>query len=312
MIYNNKNTQFTKMKEDIKKPILVPTDLTSAAECAVDHAIEIAARLFHHRVILLHVLQKRQRSNEDIKLKLEQISSKLNEDTGVEVSYIITEGSIFSTISELAEDLNAELIIMGIHGKKGLQHLTGSHAYRVITSSKAPVMVVKKKHNHRGYDNIVLPIDFSHESTQKVNEAVKYARYFNATIHIIGFLDTKSSVLKIKKEVIVRSVADYIKQADVNAVAEIIVKPKAAAHNAVLSYAEKINADMIMIIAEANDRFAGIFSSNSAEEIVDNSDCPVLSVIPDSMKDDIDYFDKSIKNIFRPFIDPLGLIRKDR
>ncbi len=294
------------MKNSEKNTILVPTDLTSVVECALNHAVEIA-RLFNRKIILLHVLTKK-KYEEEVRIKLEQQASKLNENTGLDVSFRIEEGSIFTTISKVAEEVNAEFIIMGIHGKKGLQYIVGSYAYKVITSSKVPVLVVKKEHVHKGYNNIVLPIDFSLESTQKVRYAIIFAKYFNATIHIIGFLSTTSSVWKIKKEVIVKKLTDYIKQSGVDVTAEIIIQPGAVIHDVVLDYAEKIKADMIMIVAELGDLFKDIFSKNSAEQIVDKSDFPVLNIIPDPVKDDV-HSKKHV--VFKPFIDPMGVIRKD-
>lgn len=293
------------MKKENKKVILVPTDLTPVAECALDHAAEIA-KLFNRKIILLHVVAKK-KSDESLRMKLEQKTSKLSEETGLEVDYIIEEGSIFTTISKCAEDADAEFVIMGIHGKKGMQYVVGSYAYKVITSSKVPVLVVKRKHKHKGYKNIVLPIDFTLESTQKVRYAVKFAKYFDATIRILGFLATKSSVWKIKKEVILQKVTEHITQAGVDVTAEIIVQPGAVIHDVVLDYAEKIDADMIMVVAELGDSFKDVFSRNSAEQIVDKSDLPVLNIIPDPVKDQV-YSSK--QTVFKPFIDPLGLLKK--
>ncbi len=293
------------MKDEKKNVILVPTDLTSVTECALDHAVEIA-KLFNRKIILLHVMAKK-KADEEIRMKLEQKTSKLSEDSGLDVSYKIAEGSIFTTISKAAEDVNAEFIIMGIHGKKGMQYVVGSYAYKVITSSKVPVLVVKRKHIHTGYKNIVLPIDFTLESTQKVRYAVKFAKYFDATIRILGFLSTKSSVWKIKKEVILQKVTEYITQAGVEVTAEIIIQPGAAMHDIVLDYAEKIDADIIMIVAELGDSFRDVFSRNSAEQIVDKSDFPVLNIIPDPLEDQV-YSSK--QTVFKPFIDPLGVLKK--
>lgn len=37
--------------------IIVPTDFTPVADCAIDHALEIA-KLFNHKVCLLHIVGK--------------------------------------------------------------------------------------------------------------------------------------------------------------------------------------------------------------------------------------------------------------
>ena len=53
------------------------------------------------------------------------------------------EGEIFTTIADVAEELNASLIFLGTHGKVGMQKLTGSWALKVIIKSKVPFIVVQ-------------------------------------------------------------------------------------------------------------------------------------------------------------------------
>lgn len=285
--------------------ILVPIDFTPVADCAIDHAIEIA-KLFNHKICLLHVVSKKstQYQIEQIEQKLQKIASSSGERSGIQISVRVETGSIFDEISNTADKIMAEFIIMGIHGKKGVQHIMGSYAYKVITSSKVPVMVVKKKHHHVGYKNIVLPVDFTQESSQKINKAVQFARYFNSTIHIIGIIRTKSSVMKIEKEALLKKILDYVEAADVKAKAEVIIKPGAEIHDEVLEYASNVDADLIVIVAEKTGRFTELFGRNDPEQIIDKSEIPVITVIPDNDFDDDD------DTLLSSFFDPLGLIDK--
>ena len=74
---------------------------------------------------------------------------------------------------------------MGTHGIKGMQALTGSKALKVITNAKSPFLVVqKKKWNPDGFPNIVVPIDSTAETKQKLHWAVFLARTFNSKLHI--------------------------------------------------------------------------------------------------------------------------------
>jgi nucleotide-binding universal stress UspA family protein len=287
--------------------ILVPTDFTPVADCALDHAIEIA-RLFNHKVCLLHIVGKKASSDyKDLVLdKMKKIAQSNQARTGINISFKIAEGSIFDEISTTADDLNAEFIVMGIHGKQGVQHIVGSYAYKVISSSKVPVMVVKKKHHHVGFNNIVIPISFNIETAQKINRAIKFAKYFDSTIHIIGVLRSKSSVYKIKKEALLKNVMDFVENAGVKIKAEVIVRSGADLDDEVLRYSREIDADLIMIVAEQSGHFNLVMGRNDAEQIIDKADIPVLTVMPNPEDED----DDDDESMLSSFFDPFGIIDK--
>jgi nucleotide-binding universal stress UspA family protein len=289
------------------KIILVPVDYTSRADYAIEHAL-VMARLFNYKICLLHVMTKKgsKKDETDAKNKINKYADDFSSKSGLEIKGIVREGSIFTTIGDTANELRADLILMGIHGKKGLQHLFGSFAYKVISGSKVPVAVVKNPLKKSDFENIVLPIDFSKESTIKLNQAIKYAHYFGASIRIIGVLDTKSPVMKIQKEALLKKVMDYIKSAGINVTADVLVQPGTEVHKATLKYADDINADLIIIVAEKDGGLSDIFSKNSAEEIIDKAEMPVMTIIPNpEEKDIIDPQGKFVKS----FVDPFGVMK---
>src|SRR5206468_2954343 len=56
---------------------------------------------------------------------------------------------------------------------------------KVITNSKVPFIIVQQKDLKHGYNNIVLPLNLSKDTKQKIFLAVEMAKYFNSKIHII-------------------------------------------------------------------------------------------------------------------------------
>ncbi len=291
------------MNHSERDTLLVPTDFTSVADCAIDHAIEIAS-LFKHKICLLHIVSKKMNESEKKKAHdhLKKVANFTRERSGLEVSFRIEEGTIFDKISQTANDINAEFILMGIHGRKGLQHLWGSYFYKVILSSQVPVLVVKKKHHHVGYNNIVVPVDFSYESTQKVNEAIRFAKYFDSVIHVIGVIRSTSSVYKINKEALLKNLNDYITNHGVKVHTEVLIKPGSSIEDEILEYAENVDADLVMI-AINKDKKSDMPGKNDAENIIDKAEMPVLNVFPTEDSDDD-------STLFTSFIDPLGLMDK--
>lgn len=287
--------------------ILVPTDFTDVSEYAVDHAIEIA-KIFKHKICLLHVISRRTTGSGKMMIMQENMENQvaaIADRTMLNVFYMIVEGSIFTTISEVADRINAEFIVIGIHGMKGVQHIVGSYAYKVISSSNIPVVVVKHMHHHVGYKNIVLPVDFSKKRAHKIAEAIKFAKYFGATIRIFGFLSTGNKAKIIKKEALLKGVTDMFAKHDIPVTTDLLVNPGYDWAEALMRYAEEIDADLIMMVVEKAGRVSDMFYSNATERIIDKADVPLLTVVPiDKFRED----EIQKKAFLKPFLDPLGLL----
>lgn len=297
------------MTDSSRYHILVPTDLTEVANYSIDHATEIA-RIFNHKVVLLHVVGKNvlgTPKEEQITQILKENVKQIQERAPLEVDYLIEEGSIFNTISEVADRIRAEFIVMGIHGKKGVQHLMGSYAYKVVCSANVPVMVVKHLHHHVGYKNIVLPIDFMQESTQKILKAVRFSNYFGATIRVFGFLGTRNKATIFQKEALLKKVKDTFADLGVEVTTDLCVDPNKDWAEALMHFSDEIDADLILIVAEKDIQVPDIFSSNSTERIIDKADVPILTVVPSP--DDGDSENETTLTL-RSFFDPLGLTGK--
>jgi len=162
--------------------ILYPTDGSSGANAALDHAQELATRYD----ATLHVLfvvdeehvetgmvpredQERGRvtgmmkrdeetagegsmsRNEDLAEKLERRGSHLTQeiaamlaDEGCETTTVVKEGDPAGVITEYAGDEEIDLITMGTHGRRGIERrLIGSVTENVVRTSDVPVLTVR-------------------------------------------------------------------------------------------------------------------------------------------------------------------------
>ena len=137
--------------------VLFPTDGSETATEAATHAIDLATRhdaAFHVLYVVDHhrVSQMAPKLGTDhIKRTLEQegerITSELAEtarEAGLETTAIVQEGAPGETITDYAEEADADAIVMGTNGRSGIDRLLlGSVAERVIQLSERPVMTVK-------------------------------------------------------------------------------------------------------------------------------------------------------------------------
>ena len=125
-----------------EKSFIVPHDFTPVADIALEHAIATAKPL-NAEVQLVHVVSKENQIHE-ANQKLDSIVEKYA-SSGVKIVANVRLGNIFEDIGDFALEHEAELIFMGTHGAHGWQHVTGSHALKVVTNSSVPFIIVQEK-----------------------------------------------------------------------------------------------------------------------------------------------------------------------
>lgn len=270
------------METNMKNIILVPTDFTEVCENAVNYGAETAKKL-QYKLVLLHVinsetkkeLKKENLSKEAVIDKLKIISENIIKKSGIDVEYISREGSIFEIIPDVAKELGAGFIVMGTHGKVGIQHFTGSYAMKVVTSSPVPVIVVQKRILPAEYKDIVLPITSEAGPWDKTMWAKYISDKLGSTIHIYKVKDEPALNDTI------RVISGYF---DEHGVKYVI---KSADKNGnftkqVIDYATSINSEMIMIMTAANNnQLASFILGSYDEEILFNtSQIPVMCINP--------------------------------
>lgn len=182
------------MEPEKKEVFLVATDFTSIGDHAIDNAAKMA-RLTGAKLIVLHVinqttksnLQKEKKTLDFVGNRLLEICKKTETQYGIEADYMAPIGSIFTTIAETAKTTGATYLFMGTHGKKGMQFLLGSFALKVVTSSPAPMFVVKKPAGDNKYKDIIYPLDTELGSKQKVKWAIELHKALGSTFHILVY-----------------------------------------------------------------------------------------------------------------------------
>ncbi len=261
-----------------KTKILVPTDFTPVAEIAAEHAV-IIAKSTQDEIVLLHVVDK-QNKVEDAKNKLDSIADSIKKESNVNVSAAVRIGSIFEDIGDAASEIGARLIVMGTHGVKGIQHITGSYALRVITHSVIPFIIVQKKKPEAGYNNIVLPLDLSSETKQKLAISVEIAHYFKSKIHLIVPNEIDKYLVNTLKRNLIYA-AKYLKQREISFTTNVGKSTDGNFSKDVTDCAKSVNADLIAIMNLQENSLFGLFGSTYEQQMITNkAQIPVLIVNP--------------------------------
>jgi nucleotide-binding universal stress UspA family protein len=266
--------------------ILVPTDFSETCSNAISHAIKLALSA-GFKVCILHVINKETKAFLKKKsLGVDYVEKRLREykyyyekKYHVQVETKTVEGSIFEAINQVAEEIKANLMVLGTHGKKGLQHVFGSYALRVVIDSPVPVIVVQKRSLKQGYNNIVFPISNELEPRQKVAWAAFMSKQFNSRIHLFQAYET-DEVLNNRLKIITAQITKVLKEKEIPYNLVLSDKPGNFSEQ-VISYAVKEHADLIMIMTEPNVDTPGFSFSKWSESLMFNqAQLPVMCINP--------------------------------
>ncbi len=259
------------------KPLMVPWDFTKVAEYALEHAAKIA-RIDGNPVYLAHIARRKDEVNK-LKATLDAYAAEAFNKFSIKPKAIVRYGSIFTSIGEIADELDAEMVVMGTHGIRGLQKLTGSWALKVIVSSKVPFVTVQAPPSDNSFRNIVVPVDFRKEDKEKVNWLIYLNKHFNSKIHIIKpdksdkrlLRGVSNNILFAKKMLDKRSV-EY----------DIITAPgKRSFAKETIEYAVQIKADLMVIMTTKNIGLSDYIMGADEQYIIANSaGIPVMSINP--------------------------------
>jgi len=145
--------------------ILCPTDFSGPSTEALELAIEFARRfdaelvLFHAHEMPAYVFPDSvmpaaptvlQQLEEVADAELRRSAARVRE-CGVPVRIASAMGAQDLEICRYAEEMHADLIIMGTHGRTGLRHaLLGSIAEKVVRRAPCPVLTVRPHTTHPG------------------------------------------------------------------------------------------------------------------------------------------------------------------
>lgn len=253
--------------------ILVPTDFTPVGDSAVAYATRLAS-ILHAKVMLLHVVAK-EKDTAMAKGALEAQVARLQKE-GIDTGSIVEVGNIFDDIGKVASRVEARLIVMGTHGVKGMQHVLGSKALKVITNSDVPFIVVQKKPMKEvGFKHIVIPVDFNQEVKQSIKYAWEIGKYFHAKIHIV-YVKEKDPFIAAKIERNIPYAQELLEENKVEY--EITGLEKKDFTRDVIQFAGSIDADLITIINNHENIFTYFGGSFEQSIIANGNEMPVLVI----------------------------------
>jgi len=279
----------------LKNHILVPIDFSEQSLIALSQSYNLA-RLTMADITLINVIEdtfhmpffsksENQSIEKKIQKQLEKLSTETSEKAGVKINSLVVRGKVYEEIQKAAKKLKSSFIVMGTTGSIGIKKkFIGSNALRVIREAPCPVITIKGKKHRVGCKTIVLPLDLTKDTREKVSKAIEIAKLFASTIHLISVLTTDDEFIVNKLKRQMTQVHEYIEGHNVSCVTEFVQNDDVT--ESVIEYAKKVKADLIMIMTQQEMNWTDImFISSSAQQVINSSEIPVLSIRPKLKKD---------------------------
>ncbi len=278
------------MSQKIK--VLFPLDFEDTSLKAHPTA-EYLAKVYDAEIFLINVLEPPAAAarlfssfdEADARKKTNLAMDKFIKDHGdasIVYNKIIKVGKPWKCIIEAATELSANIIIMGTHGASGLGEIfAGTNAARVISTAPCPVITLQQQGKTPGYSKILLPIDLSRETGEKLELGVEFAQNFSADLMVVSILKGKSERDKERLQSRMAKAVAFIKKHNVKVESTMLVA-KGDVSKVVLDYASEVGVDLIMIMTqqEENGGLRTTFLGTDSAHVVNHSKIPVLSIKP--------------------------------
>jgi hypothetical protein len=191
-------------------------------------------------------------------------------------THLIHGLSVDREITELAERLNIDLIVMGRRGRRGLARMMLGHATaQVVGMAHCNVMVIPRTARVEGR-HIVLATDGSRFADATAVTTVGLARFCRARVTVVSVASTATGPdSRAEAETVVQRVVDHMRDSGIDA-AGIVLEGRPDA--LIVALAKERNADLIVTGSHGRTGLERILLGSTTERILNDTSCAVLVV----------------------------------
>ncbi len=279
--------------------ILVPIDFSEKSLLAFEQA-KILAKITNSSIMLLNVVHLDSKSfsfiqavfsdveKDLIRQRIEKgVWGKFNEiieqNKDLDIQAMVASGKVYEKIIEISKSLNCNYIVIGANDveEDKENRVLGTNASRIVRLSEIPVFTVNNKIMEK-LNTVILPLDLSKETQQKVAKAIKIAQYTNAKIKMVSAILTEDKDIIERLTLQMSIVEKFVKENYGNVASDFVFgdKDKDTLAGLIMKYAQDQNGDLIVIMTQQENNWLKLFVGTTAMDIIYNSPITVLSAVP--------------------------------
>jgi nucleotide-binding universal stress UspA family protein len=270
------------------KHLVVPVDFSPESLHGLDLAIMLNQRL-KADIQLVYVQKKSsdyfkgfmEEEQKFAKANFEKICKEKKDRLikGSKLTYIIKTGKVFQEVVNQADAHADSLIACSTHGGSGFEEFfIGSNAFKIISATDKPVMTIRDHKCPDTIRNIVLPIDLSLETRQKLPLTCDFAKSFGAIIHVVTVASSRVHEVQKRLNSYLKQTMQYLDERKLQYKTDSLIGDSIP--DIVVAFAKGVEADLIAIMTEQGTQIGNFLLGNIAHQILNKAACPVLSVTP--------------------------------
>lgn len=261
------------------KNILVPYDFSDCATAALRAAAKIARRS-GARIEVVHVYEQMTdfhvsnlKVRDGIEERLEQVPS-LPFLEGLELRKFMLRQVGLREIFHNEHLAQADLVVMGTNGARGLRGMVGSNTQRVVRLAPMPVLVVKSSMEDIDVKDLVYASNFSDADVARFGQLQPVVDVFDPKVHLVRINTPRGFE---RSEDTYRAIDRFLQRYELRRFTTTIYNDLSI-EEGILNFAKGIDADMIAMATHGRTGFFQVVNGSVTEDIVNHTSFPVLSV----------------------------------
>lgn len=269
------------------KNILILTDFSDTAKSAAQYAVHFANHVKAKKIILYNAYSLPLSTEMTWALIESNDLKKISEDglekcktllqpfceKGLEIETISDFGFIGQRINDIAREVSADLIVMGITGGGKLEHmLLGSNTITVLHHTHVPVLVVPPKVEWKNISKIAWACDYDHiRETTPMSVIQQIVQLTGSQLYVIH---NHSDNEKFNPQIIQGDA--HINEEFKNIKPEFVLLEGKDLSEAVNKYVDDRSIDWLIVIPKKHSWLESIFSKGHTKELVFHTRVPML------------------------------------
>ncbi len=302
--------------------VLLPTDFSACADHALSHAVEIADRFDAH-LHFLHVVNELDPDwygITDVQEKAGKLRSQIQSEAQERLDALVPDTELDTTVSlqlsfdvadtiyEYVDERNIDLVVMGTHGRQGLDRLMlGNVANKIVRHVPCPVLTVREgvpwedAEEDVAFKNILAPIDFSEHSRAALRASKEVASRYESHLHLLFVAEKRTvptfsdagipgvSVIEMDPE-IVKNAETALEQLNDRVGGPTVESEyhvrEGSVSSDIVDFSETNGIDLIVMATRGLTGVDRFLLGSNTERIVRVAPCPVLTLPTESEDED--------------------------
>ena len=284
--------------------ILVPTDGSDHAGRAAEHALALA-QAFDATVRVIGIVDIQSAAGpfdaggvdhefvDDLESQARENMDAVAALTDDRVEMEVLDGTPADVIVADAAAFDADLIVMGTHGRTGIhRYVVGSVTERVVRLADAPVLTARagvESGPAGDCDDVLIPTDGSDHATIAVDHGIAIADRFDARVHAVSIVDVGDLAARVEYTPPTEAL-ERVRGQRTEATEAIAARAREAGLDVrtdvregfpaedLLDYADEEGIDLFAMGTHGRTGLNRYLLGSTTERIVRHADAPVLAV----------------------------------